>query len=457
MGRFFSNLQIRKSASQTQNDFLKNFTAAMKKLGYVKTNSDEADLSYAAAFSPSNQWVTLCSEDYISDNEKVNSDAQKIAANLKTYCISNTVLDSDFAVLDMYIGQEGRADRVIIGCGGDYGFESREEAKGNRELWTSIMSDENMWEKFCKVRDSDFAFAEDGLIKVSDFLGISPDLIIADYDELSSISEDNKAVVSLYFKKVGVKTMSLNAAFIKVFEEALEPLGFKRIKGKYPYLVRVVPGGEIIHIIAIRNSEQMDLRKKAFDILIGAATVYRRKINLDVAPAENINWMKPVDDYYIRSHRPNVEMRIVEQLHPFQYFKENHEDMIRELKFSLDMTQKYALPILDNVNTLDKCIDFFKIYSGRISTGIFNSKFDFEFCMEYDEGMLYIKTDNQELQRQFNDTISGRTGASDEIRQMVKIKNMYFNDPEIHRKALAELEKRRALNTEILKLYQLEI
>ena len=207
----------------------------------------------------------------------------------------------------------------------------------------------------------------------------------------------------------------------------------------------------------MQNSGQMDLRKKAFDILIGAATVYRRKINLDVAPAENINWMKPVDDYYIRSHRPNVEMRIVEQLHPFQYFKENHEDMIRELKFSLDMTQKYALPILDNVNTLDKCIDFFKIYSGRISTGIFNSKFDFEFCMEYDEGMLYIKTDNQELQRQFNDTISGRTGASDEIRQMVKIKNMYFNDPEIHRKALAELEKRRALNTEILKLYQLEI
>lgn len=134
MGRFFSNLQIRKNVAQTQGDFLKAFAAAMKKLGYVKSNAGEAEISYIAAFSPSKQWVTLCSEDYVSDDQKVNSDAQKIAENLKTYCISNTVLDSDFAVLDMYVGREERADRLIIGCGGDYGFESREAAKGKREL-----------------------------------------------------------------------------------------------------------------------------------------------------------------------------------------------------------------------------------------------------------------------------------------------------------------------------------
>ncbi len=263
MGRFFVNLQIRKNVNQTQSDFLKIFTVAMKKLGYVKTEADEAELSYIAAFSPSKQWVTLCAEDYVSNAEKVNTDAQKIAANLRTFCISNTVLDSDFSVLDMYVGQEECADRVIIGYGGDYGFESREEAKGKRELWEPLMTEEGLWDKFSEIQSSDFTFAEDGLIEISGLLGISPDLIIADYDDLSSVSEDNKAIVPLYFKKAGTKPLSLNAAFVKVFGEALEPLGFKKIKGRHPYLVRVVPGGEIIHIIAIRNGAQMDLRKKA--------------------------------------------------------------------------------------------------------------------------------------------------------------------------------------------------
>lgn len=43
------------------------------------------------------------------------------------------------------------------------------------------------------------------------------------------------------------------------------------------------------------------------------------------------------------------------------------------------------------------------------------------------------------------------------VRCCLKIKNMYFNDPEIQRRALAELEKRKALNTEILKSYGLEV
>ena len=457
MGRFFSNLQIRKNVNQTQSEFIKTFSSAMKKLGYVKTEADEAELSYIAAFSSSKQWVTLCAEDYVSDAEKVNSDAQKIAANLKTYCISNTVLDSDFAVLDMYAGQEERADRIIIGCGGDYGFESREEAKGNRELWEPLMSEEGLWDKFSEIRDGEIVFAEDALVKISELFGISPDLLTADYDELSGVSEDNKAVVPLYFKKAGTKPLSLNAAFVKVFGEALEPLGFKKIKGRHPYLVRVVPGGEIIHIIAIRSTTATHIGKKAFDILIGAATVYRRKINLDVAPTENINWIKFIDHYFRREQYMELNRETLSRVSPFQFPKDSQDDMLTELRFSLDMSQKYVLPILDNVNTLDKCINFFRNYAGEISTNIFNSKFNFDLCTEHDEGMLYIKTDNQKLQEDFQNTLNGKTGASDETRQRVAIKNMYFKDPEIHGKALEELEKRKAINTEILKSYGLEV
>ena len=455
MGRFFANLQIRKNVNQTQSDFLKTFTAAMKKLGYVKAEADEAELSYVAAFSPSKQWVTLCAEDYVSNAEKVNTDAQKIAANLKTFCISNTVIDSDVAVLDMYAGQEERADRVIIGYGEAYGLESREEAKGKRELWEQLMVDDNLWNKFSEIQSSNFTFAEDGLVEISELLGISPDLITADYDDLSSVSEDNKAIVPLYFKKAGAKTLSLNAAFVKVFGEALEPLGFKKIKGRHPYLVRVVPGGEIIHIIAIRSTTATHIGKKAFDILIGAATVYRRIINLDVAPTENINWIRFLDQFYTGSQRPNIDEELLEKIQHFQYFKENQDDMLRELRFSLDMTLKYVLPILDNVDTLDECINFFKNYAGEINTNPFTEKFNFEICTEYNEYMLYIKTNNERIQENFRKILNGETGADEETIQRVTVKNKYFKDPEIHGKALEELEKRKAINTEILKSYGL--
>lgn len=51
------------------------------------------------------------------------------------------------------------------------------------------MTDEKMWDNFCEAPDSNFVFAEDGLAKISEFFGISRDLIAADYDELSSVSE----------------------------------------------------------------------------------------------------------------------------------------------------------------------------------------------------------------------------------------------------------------------------
>ena len=395
MGRFFSNLQIRKNVNQTQSEFIKTFSSAMKKLGYVKTEADEAELSYIAAFSSSKQWVTLCAEDYVSDAEKVNSDAQKIAANLKTYCISNTVLDSDFSVLDMYAGQEERADRIIIGCGGDYGFESQEEAKGNRELWEPLMSEEGLWDKFSEVRDGEIVFAEDALVKISELFGISPDLLTADYDELSGVSEDNKAVIPLYFKKAGTKSLSLNAAFVKVFGEALEPLGFKKIKNKHPYYVRVI-NGEILHIVTYIKERG---EKDKFSIYAGIATVYRHEIDfsdLDVCrcfiPLNSPSW------YYCRNFKYNPDTPNMPEP-AFQYKIQSITDNKSILDtFSQGMkdTMLYVIPVLSKASTLEKCITFFKIhktfnmwmYSPKQSYGI-NS-----YEGRNSEGLLYFVIDD---------------------------------------------------------------
>ena len=83
--------------------------------------------------------------------------------------------------------------------------------------------------------------------------------------------------------------------------------------------MRVVPGGEIIHIIAIRSTTATHIGKKAFDILIGAATVYRRKINLDVAPTENINWIKFIDHYFRREQYMELNRESLSRMQPFQF------------------------------------------------------------------------------------------------------------------------------------------
>lgn len=45
---------------------------------------------------------------------------------------------------------------------------------------------------------------------------------------------------------------SLQSEFVKFYREKLEPLGFKKVKGRQPYFVRVV-NDEILHIFTFRG------------------------------------------------------------------------------------------------------------------------------------------------------------------------------------------------------------
>ena len=474
MGRFFTNLQIRKNVNQSQSDFLKTFTAAMKKLGYVKTEADEAELSYIAAFSPSKQWVTLCAEDYVSNAEKVNTDAQKIATNLKTFCISNTVIDSDVAVLDMYVGQEECADRVVIGYGEAYGLESREEAKGKCELWEPLMTEEGLWDKFSEIQSSDFTFAEDGLIEISELLGISPDLITADYDDLSNVSEDNKAVVPLYFKKVGTKPLSLNAAFVKVFGEALEPLGFKKIKGRHPYFVRVI-GDEIIHVITYQKEDDDPVVNgylmrgyKQYSIIGTVATVYRRKIEFDA-----LGTMLSNSKIYTMQNDFNFDNDYRNSISSFHY-KNGDEKMMKEsLKRAFEVTRLHLLNAFDEAFSLDSCIDFFYKYEYQLR---FKYDLNFNSHCNWKEGFVQLMTDTADsfFEREMKyhklyierSKCWGATSESINIRldrfenylpkRKAELYTMY-NDILWHQKALEELKQRKKININILKSYGLEV
>ncbi len=258
MGRFSTTLNIKNNSDRES--FLKSFYAMVRKRGFVQCKEDEGILSYVLAFQVG--WVTLANEDYRNDPKKAYEDSREIAAALKTSAFSVEVVDSDFATLTLDNG-----DAVIVGDGSGYGIE--EPTRGERQYWEKLLADGKTWEQFSKTAAKNEVFVEDTLSELAVILVIDPYYIDADYDEVLEKADENENITALYFKKAEekAKAMTLNAAIKKVFGEALEPLGYKLIKSKYPYFVRVVPGGEIIHVISCEESLCSYPRARKFDIL----------------------------------------------------------------------------------------------------------------------------------------------------------------------------------------------
>lgn len=437
MGSFFTNLQVKDNDGRMK--FVNQFCDLMKKRGFVPCAEDEAAMSYALAFSEGG-WVTLVNEDYRDDPKKAQDDLKYLADGLKTSVFSVEVVDSDFAILSLNSG-----DTVIVGDGSGYGIE--EPSRGNRKYWEPMLADGRTWEQFSEIAQKDSTFVEDTLSELAVILGISPELICAECLELS----DTENAVQLYFKKAEAKAkpMTLNAAFIKVFGEALEPLGFKLIKSKYPYFVRLI-GDEIIHVISYYNDKKrFDKGNNNIVIKGGVATVYRKEINLTHNPRRE-NWLTTDCHIYIYRLERNLEKLDVELKRQLYYHPSAPSDILDEMEYQLTLTKRFILTALDKAVTIDSCLEHnFEIGMSLslYNDGCFGDTYGNSY---YDEGMLYFKTDWSVFEN-----------ATADMDQMSLYRKSFFEkahiDFDLYQKAQIELQRRKAANTEILKLYGLDI
>lgn len=353
MGRFSSTVHIKSNIDRTR--FMDSFCDVMKKRGFEPCSEDKAALSYLLAFGK--YWVTLRNEEYKNDPNKAYDDSQQIAEVLKTSAISVEVVDSDFAILNLFGANK---DKVIVGDGSGYGID--EPPRGKREYWKPLIADGKTWEQFSEAAAKSEAFVEDALAELAKTLGINPYYICADFDDITErLDCEGKSVTALYFKKADAKNkaMSLNAAFVKVFGEALEPLGFKKIKSRYPYFVRVVPGGEIIHVITIISKQGLMQNEKAFEIRGGAATVYRGKIDFTVSPQRNSNWLISNIDVYYELHPFEDNSEMYAKIDQFTYTTGDDSSMTSGLVSSLGYTKQLLLPALDKITNLSEYADFY--------------------------------------------------------------------------------------------------
>ena len=308
MSNFFTSTQILNNEILDSKKFIKEFCEKMAEEGYVTCDNDESELSYILRFADNCKWVTITSEAYEQGNEKSQKDTGRIAKMLKTSCVNTTVIDSDCAIMDLYDKNGKKADTIIMGRADDYFGD--DIPSPSEKKWKPFLCSGSTWEQFEKVRKEEYVFVEEGLARLAPLIGIDACNITFAAEDAK---EDDEATVFLNFKKAAVITMSQNGnvvekspkkltlktAFKQIFGEALEPYGFKAIKGKYPYIVRVV-NNEMLHIVTYHETSPIWPADKAFEILGGVATIYRKRISLDKSPKQIMTGLLMYIDFTVR-------------------------------------------------------------------------------------------------------------------------------------------------------------
>lgn len=474
MGRFFSSVQIKNNVSREQ--FIKAFGDVMKKRSFVPCSEEESSVSYILAFSESGKWVTLTCEAYRDDTNRVKTDARQTAAEMKTSSFGMEVVDSDFALLQLY-KDSSAADTVIVGDGTGYGFDDDDSRKGKRECWEELLASGKTWEQLSEIWNKNEVFVEDALYEAASVLGIESKYMISEYDDFNSEADTNSDILPLFFKKNitvsknSEKKLTLNAAFKHVFGEALEPLGFVKIKSKYPYYVRVL-NGEVVQVVAVKEEFG-----NTFDIVSGIATVYREKIDLSQNVKYNSNWLRSIAKYYssLKSYDADYDDMYARRMMFFNFDFPINEDKLNMFNYALEQFKMWVLPILDKINSVQIAFDYFDKY--KLSEVWFPKSVNkmsqenecliiFDFDDPYEIIDKSFKESMDEIEYKFKHNVKGYPLEYFEARckniplfekSQKEILNKIMSCEEVYQKILDERERRKKANIERLRPYGIMI
>ncbi len=275
---------------------------------------------------------------------------------------------------------------------------------------------------------------------------------------------------------------TLGAMFKKIYGEALAPYGFKKIKGKQPYFVRVI-GDEIVHVITYTTRPREREGYKEYMILGGVATVYRDNLRLERTPSDNFGWL--IDNLYV-SRKLDLygeKENMFEKLYTFSYEEGNDESLLQSIMYSLEMTERFLLAAINMATDINSAMDYFKIYNSS-SLWIYDDEGfgRLDSASDYNEGYLCLKLYSLEQfivmeEKLFEETNkyelymleSGKWGMTKEehesqkqIRlkginnQIVRFEKFYKNKREYTR-IMEELERRKKVNVQRLRDYGFDL
>lgn len=478
MGKFFNTLHVKSSNREA---FIKGFEWIMKKEGFVPcADNDEAEVTFAAAFSEGG-WVSLSNGEDSADG--LSGLSERLAKDLLLPSFTVEAVDSDFAILELCSPDKKtklRKSRLVVGDGEGYGVE---KAPILIDDWQRLFQNGGV-EEFLEAAGQDGVFVEDALCELGKILGIKPAVMAWCFDEFEEKIGRGGEVISLMFKKKAEKKLTLNAAFKQVFGEALAPLGYRLIKGKYPYFVRVVPGGEIIQVISVKKQSSFlhAIGREGFTVLSGGATVYRPKIDLSVSPRNNTRWLSDIQRVYIYSNRFNYDSDLSDILSELSFVENDSKSQLEAMKQALDHTKNIVIPALNKAFDVDSFARIcFAEHDGLDPERHFDAVKGGELNPNYvdDEGLVLVKVKDyqsfvdwsMEYRKSFNSRRVGYTfdkyseedfaefcGKINEYKQQYLSKMSEIkNDTQFYNLIELELEKRKRMNIETLRSYGIDI
>lgn len=467
MGTFSTAVFIRNGKQMTKEEFAEEFCKSMEKRGY-KRGTEKSGSSYVLVFSENSDWVTLKRKSYESDRNAVTEDSGGFAEGLQTACVSISLVDSDFATLELYNRIKERTDFAVLGDASGY-WGDEEPPRGLKKCWEQFLKEGVTWEQFQKVLTDCHTFAEDGLDEMAPYLGM--DMGCMGSDELSSGENESDTIV-LYFRKAA-RMPSLNTVFKQVFGEGLKEKGFVKIKGKQPYLVRMA-GDEIIHIVTCMDEWCGDRKCKEFSIYASAATVYRSEIDLTKKPEDISFLFHDLDYFYIMTNPENYDAAYRKQILSFRYEKDNENSLRCAMEQALGECRKIMLPVLGQAVTLESCLEFFWKYDlTHFGAPEYDEVQQTFSPTVYEDGLLLIQMDHHDdfmekfqkkLERDYAAIEKGElTWSREQAREnneayrleIVTHRDRIYNNPELYKKALEGLGKRKKKNQETLRSYGL--
>ncbi|MFR3951615.1 MAG: hypothetical protein ACLTY2_06105 [Coprococcus eutactus] len=241
-------------------------------------------------------------------------------------------------------------------------------------------------------------------------------------------------------------------------KEFLEPYGFKKVRGRYPYFVKVI-NDEIIEVITFRNLIGM-----GYLTIGGLATVYGREIDFSMSPRYNGDWIDLYDGgvYECLKAENGGQLDIPEPHYPLIELDIAEEDFQQAIELAVNTVRDVLVPAFARVTDLSNCVSFYRQFSGLkliLSPEIKDNEegllnfLVYENVEEYQKDTLRLYgLKNTDLLNEMNSYTQedNRKDKIDRIRrakEQIRLFTEQRNSPEV----LAEIEYRKNLNIKRLK------
>lgn len=255
-----------------------------------------------------------------------------------------------------------------------------------------------------------------------------------------------------------MKMKKIDVPLKNALKEFLEPYGFKKVRGRYPYFVKVI-NDEIIEVITFRNLIGM-----GYLTIGGLATVYGREIDFSMSPRYNGDWIDLYDGgvYECLKAENGGQLDIPEPHYPLIEPDIAEEDFQQAIELAVNTVRDVLVPAFARVTDLSNCVSFYRQFSGLkliLSPEIKDNEegllnfLVYENVEEYQKDTLRLYgLKNTDLLNEMNSYTQedNRKDKIDRIRrakEQIRLFTEQRNSPEV----LAEIEYRKNLNIKRLK------